>query len=366
MAHDSLSNDDWQGIVERLGGAASLEATARQNKAFLRPREIRTAVDLLRMILAYCLGHGGLRATAAWATATGLVDISNVGLLYRLRQCGPWLSVLIAHVLASRAPSVAKGRFIRIIDGTTIPKAGGAGSRNNLWRIHSAFDLPAERFGVFELTGETEGETLDRIAVVKGEIRIADRAYMQPERMAAVLDQGADLIIRAGWKSARWRDHAGATLDLIAVLKKARKCGRVDRVIGIAPKAGPTLRLRLVAIRKPDEAARTAREKAQREAQRGGHKLAPETLAAAGWVILVTSLTADAFSADDILALYRLRWRIELAFKRLKSIIGLKGPPGTDDRSAKPFVLAHLLLILLLEPLVDAFEDSPRSDQRAA
>lgn len=332
----------------------------------MRPREIRTAVDLLRMVLAYCLGNGGLRSTAAWATATGLVDISNVGLLYRLRQCGPWLSVLIAHVLASRAPSVAKGRFIRIIDGTTIPKAGGAGSRNSLWRIHSAFDLPEERFGVFELTDETEGETLDRIAVVKGEIRIADRAYMQPERMAVVLDQGADLIIRAGWKSVRWRDDAGAPLDLIAVLKKAQRRGRVDRVIGIAPKAGPTLRLRLIAIRKPNEAARAAREKAQREAQRGGHKLAPQTLVAAEWVILVTSLTADAFSADDILALYRLRWRIELAFKRLKSIIGLKGPPGADERSAKPFVLAHLLLILLLEPLVDAFEDSPRLHQRAA
>jgi hypothetical protein len=30
--------------------------------------------------------------------------------------------------------------------------------------------------------------------------------------------------------------------------------------------------------------------------------------------------------------LYRLRWRIELGFKRLKSLIGLKGPPGFDER----------------------------------
>jgi IS4 transposase len=76
-------------------------------------------------------------------------------------------------------------------------------------------------------------------------------------------------------------------------------------------------------------------------------------------VIIITSLGADAFTSDDILALYRLRWRIELAFKRLKSLIGLKGPPGADARSARPYLLAHLLLILLLEPLVDRFEDSP-------
>jgi hypothetical protein len=76
-------------------------------------------------------------------------------------------------------------------------------------------------------------------------------------------------------------------------------------------------------------------------------------------VILVTSLPQAAFAAADILALYRLRWRIELAFKRLKSLVGLKRPPGTDARSARPCMLAHLPIILLLEPLVDALADPP-------
>ena len=58
--------------------------------------------------------------------------------------------------------------------------------------------------------------------------------------------------------------------------------------------------------------------------------------------------------------LCRDRPGIELAFKRLKGLIGLKAPPGVDERSAKPYVLAHLLVILLLEPLIDEFEDSPR------
>ena len=82
-------------------------------------------------------------------------------------------------------------------------------------------------------------------------------------------------------------------------------------------------------------------------------------------MILVTSLPAAEFPAADIFALYRLRWRIELAFKRLKSLIGLKAPPGADERSAKPYLLAHLLAILLLEPLIDEFEDSPRLAQAA-
>ena len=231
MAHESLSKDDWQIVLERLGGVARVEASARESKAFVRPREIKSAVDLLRMVLAYCLSHAGLRSTAAWATAIGLVDISSPGLLYRLRQSGPWLEVLIARGLAARPPRSTAGRPIRIIDGTTVPKAGGAVQNNKLWRVQCAFDLPTERFSAFELSDETEGETLDRIAVVEGEIRIADRAYMQPERMARVLAQGADLIIRAGWRSVRWRDVDGAPLDLVAVLKKADKTGRVDRAV---------------------------------------------------------------------------------------------------------------------------------------
>src|SRR5215216_6216752 len=188
MTHESLVNQDWKSVVAWLGGAEMLNISARETKAFLRAREIANAVDLLRMILAYCLGERGLRSTAAWATSIGLVDISNVALLYRLRQCGDWLALLVGQALGAAAPRTARGRLIRIIDATTVPKAGRqAKRRNGVWRIHSAFDLPAERFGCFQLTDHTEGERLDRIAAVKGEIRIADRAYLQPDRMARIV-----------------------------------------------------------------------------------------------------------------------------------------------------------------------------------
>jgi len=366
MTHESLCNEDWNGVVARLGGAETLEKSARETKAFLRARAIECAVDLLRLILAYCLGERGLRSTAAWATSVGLVDISNVALLYRLRQCGDWLAMLVGQALAAAAPQASRGRLIRIIDATTVPKAGPAArKKSELWRIHSAFDLPRERFGHFELTDQQEGETLDRIPVLKGEIRLADRAYLQPDRMADVLDAGADFVIRSGWKSARWLNAQGRSIDLIALLRAGSAPGLIDRPIWISRKRGAPLALRLIAIKKPAEAAAAARRKARRNAQREGHQLSKRTLEAADWVILVTSLTPEEFSTADVLALYRLRWRIELAFKRLKSLLGLKGPPGFDERSARPYLLAHLLMILLLEPLIDELEDSPRLAEAA-
>ncbi|MBV8744645.1 MAG: IS4 family transposase [Xanthobacteraceae bacterium] len=360
MTPESLVNRDWTGVVVRLGGPEALKLTARETKAFVRAREVGNAVDLLRLILAYCLGERGLRLTAAWAASVGLVDISNVALLYRLRQCGDWLALLVGQALAAAAPKASRGRLIRIIDATTVPKKGRDARKNEVWRIHSAFDLPQERFGHFELTDQQEGERLDRIPAVAGEIRLADRAYLQPARMARLMEAGADFVIRAGWKSAHWLDCKGRAIDLIAELRKAAERGLLDCPIWIKPKRGPALALRLVANKKPQQAAAEARRKARRTAQKGGHQLSKQTLEAADWVILVTSLAPDDFTMNDVLALYRLRWRIELGFKRLKSLIGLKGPPGTDERSARPHILAHLLIILLLEPLVDELEDSPR------
>jgi DDE family transposase len=361
MTHESLVGGDWQNVVRWLGGAEAIEASARETNAFRRARVIGSAVDLLRMTLAYCLGDRGLRSTATWAASIGLVDISNVGLLYRLRQCGDWLAVLVGHALAAAAPQASRGRLIRLIDATTVPKAGRlAKAKNGVWRVHGAFDLPSERFGFFELTDEKGGETLDRVPVVKGEIRLGDRAYLQPDRIATVIDAGADIVVRAGWKGARWVDADGKSVDLLDQFRKGAVRGLIDRPIWIARKSGPALALRLVAVKKPAQAAAEAKRKARVAARKGRHQITKGTLAAAEWVILVTSLQPETFSTADVLALYRLRWRIELGFKRLKSLIGLKGPPGTDERSARPYVLAHLLAILLLEPLIDEFEDSPR------
>jgi hypothetical protein len=360
MPSESLSNPDWSRIVERLGGARALEASAREAKAFLRPREVANATDLLRLVLSYCLSSMSLRSTAAWAGAIQLAKISDVGLIYRLRQSATWLETLVARALEGASPASRQGRLIRILDGTNVAKAGSKAKKGNeVWRVHGAFDLPMERFSHFVLTDEKGAERLDRTPVVKGEIRLGDRGYMHPDAIANVIEAGGDIVVRAGWKSAIWLDAKGGRFDLIAALREAAPQGRVDRSIFVKRKNAQPLALRLVAIKKSPEAAEKARRQARSAAQQEGYTVSQATLEAADWVILVTSLSDEEYPLADILSLYRLRWRIELAFKRLKSLIGLGAPPGFRENSAKPWVLAHLLIILLLEPLVDELEDSP-------
>jgi hypothetical protein len=358
MSYETLVNEDFEGVTRRLGGEDYIAESARKTSAFRRGRGIGNAQVLLRLMLAYCLGGKGLRLTAAWAASLGLADVSNVALLYRLRLCSDWFAQLVAKALSVACLEVAQGRIIRIVDGTTVPKAGRQAKQNNgLWRIHAAFDLPSERFSHFELTDEKEGERLDRIPVVKGEIRLADRAYLAADRIAYVLDGGGDIVIRAGWKRARWLDAESKPFDLIAALKKATLAGKIDIPVWLGRKGQPALGLRLVAIRKPEHVILAARYRTARYlsaspkpgARRGGppsanaaksrrrpfsprsgsssslhlsRRLMPRTMC--------SPFTVYAGGSGPVPA------KAGIAFKRLKSLIGLKEPPGFDERSAKP------------------------------
>jgi hypothetical protein len=121
--HESLLNELWTSTLTRLGGSASINAAAFKTRAFVRPREIKSATDLLRIILAYCLGGMGLRSTSAWAASVGLADVSNVALLGRLRKSHQWMEHLVGVLLAQGVSEATHGRRVRLLDATTAPKA---------------------------------------------------------------------------------------------------------------------------------------------------------------------------------------------------------------------------------------------------
>jgi IS4 transposase len=291
----------------------------------------------------------------------GLASVSDVALLGRFRNTAGWLSRLIGYLFARDCPDAAKGRLIRILDGSSVAKAGrNAKGTNGLWRIHASFALPAEQFDFLELTDEKGGERIDRVPVVRGELRMADAAFLQVDQIGEVIQEGADVLVRGSWRHARWQEEDGTLIDILAELKKVEEKGFLDRTMWLGRKKGkPAIKMRVGALHKPPAAVAEARRKAKLAAKKQGRQVSKETLYASEWVILVTSLTEQEFSTEDLFKLYRMRWRIELAFKRLKSLIGLRSPPVKDPAIARSWILAHLLMILLVEPLIDEFGVSP-------
>lgn len=112
---------------------------------------------------------------------------------------------------------------------------------------------------------------------------------------------------------------------------------------------------RVCAVKKSKEAAERARRKLLREYSRKGSTVQPETLEAAGYIFVFTTLDRK-FGPAKILEAYRGRWQIEIVFKRLKSIIGLGHLRKTDLTGAKAWLHGKLLVAFLTEALILAGE----------
>ena len=96
----------------------------------------------------------------------------------------------------------------------------------------------------------------------------------------------------------------------------------------------------------------------RRAAIRKGKKLDPRSPIAAEFMILGTSLPKIGHTAKDILAVYRLRWQIELAFKRLKSLLHMDKLPTRTEQTSRSWIYAHLILALLSDDVSQDFLDS--------
>lgn len=329
MELEDQDGDGWSQVVEWLGGREALDASARSHKAFVRPRGVKTATDLLRLAMLYGPGGKSLRICAGMAAAQGIAEISDVALMKRFRASADWLEALCGEAiqrLSSRLSAGATGRAVRLIDGSRLE---GPGRR--CWRLHLCYDVNGGRPVQAAITTMAEGERIDRFDTAAGEVLLADRAYPQPDGLARILKAGGDVLVRLTWNSVRLVEADDRPLDWMGLFEAANAQGVIDRPVRLTKARGefPPLDLRLVVMKKPPEAAAKARDaarKASRKDQR--RRIDPRTLAAADHLILLTSLPPDEIDAAKIGALYRVRWQIELAFKRLKSLLHIDRLPA--------------------------------------
>lgn len=363
--HDSASLilQDWPGLLVRLAGSLDLDALARETRALVRRRGVPDAKALLRLALARGPGGMSLRQTAGWAHLTGVAELTDASLNDRLHQSCDFLAAIVANLLQAKAPCPRfRGRSLRVADGSCVSKPG---SRGTDWRVHGVYDLGSGGFSNLELTDKHGGEALDRGVGIEGEIRIADRGYSAAKalrRFVASVKQakGADYVVRLRWSSFRLRKPGGAKFDLIAHLQNMPKDRQFDDIGVMIEGAGAPMRTRIVIARKPEEAARAERERLMREARKKGKQLDPRSLIAAEYVMLATSLPEDDYPASEIVAMYRLRWQIELAFKRLKSLLRIDCLPAKTDKGGRSWIYAHLILAIATDDCSQDFlESSP-------
>lgn len=362
--------DHWSGRIHDLIGDFDFDEAARSTGALVRRRGVKSAQALLHLALARGPGGFSLRQTAAWAHMAGVADLTDASLNDRLHQSCDFLGAIVAALLRARmgeAPARSPGRSVRIADGTCVSKPGGKrGVSGTDWRIHAVYDLGAGGFNHLEITDAHGGEAIDRGAPAEGEIRMADRGYANAKALRRFIDAGgqtADFIVRLRWNACKLADREGQSFDLIERLRSLPPDRQVDDVPLKILGAGAPLPVRLVIRRKAREHVEAEIKRLRRAADKNKRQLDPRSLVAAEFVMLATSLDEQAYPASEVLTLYRLRWQIELAFKRLKSLLHIDKLPAKTERGGLSWLYAHLILALIVEAeaqdLLDSFPSGP-------
>jgi len=344
-----LVDEEWEEALRTI--PVDLEQTARETKALQRCREVRQATDLLRLVLAYCVCDWPLRLVGLWAHLKRIGRLSDVAVMKRVQNAKPWLESLVVVMLKARRVELRAAHpvRVRIVDGSSISIPG---SRGTDYRLHLSFDLGSQRMDGIEITDVHGAETLARHPGQAGDIWLADRGYAICPGVGTILKAKGEVVVRIGWATFPLESHAGSRIDIFPWLRRIPSTEPEEQSVMITTPDG-RFGLRLIAQRLPQEAADRNRRRIRERASRKGKTVDKRTLEAAGYILLVTSLPAQLWTATELLALYRLRWQVELVFKRLKSILDLDQVRAKGPALAQVYLLGKALAALIIEVMAD-------------
>ena len=198
-------------------------------------------------------------------------------------------------------------------------------------KLQVRFDVLTGTFQHFQLT---DGTTADAKAeeqfqpLPAGSLRLADLGYFSLAEFERLTQAGVFWITKF---------KAGCSLfdeQQEPFCLQKRLASETSDTVNLSCFIGASKRLpaHLVALRISEEEANKRRRYIRRDAKRRQTNPSKQRLKLAGWNIYITNMDTDQFTPEQIAALVRIRWQVELMFKSFKSI----GKVHTS-RSKKPY-----------------------------
>lgn len=349
------STRDWKTLLSFL--RSDFERLAVEHKLLNTQYpnvKIGSASELLRLFFVHAGTDLPLRQTVAVVGEAGGPQVSAVRLHLKMRAAGPYLATLIAGLCGDAqelSPEKWGGYELVVVDASTV---SGPGADNADARLHTVLRVADLRPIDVKVTDAREGETLRRFLWMPGQLVIGDRGYSNGPGIAKVVDDGADVLIRVNRGALPLHDDDGP-VDLLGWLRSLQGHRAAERPVQIrlwdAQRHLRVVAGRLIGFRLPDEDAADARERVLREQ---GTSATDETLEAAGYVVLFTTAPATKLSAARGVEAYRLRWQVELQFKRWKSLCRFDRLPNYRDDTILSWLSIKVLLGLLLDKMGSA------------
>jgi hypothetical protein len=242
------------------------------------------------------------------------------------------------------------GRAVRVLDATVVREPGPTGSQ---WRIHYSLRLPTLECDSFELTpthGQGSAERFGHFVFRPGERVLADAGYCHPAGIAAVVEHRADVCVRLNPHALPLYDERGEVFSVSTALAGLRRTGQAAEWPVEIRSGSQRIAGRVCAIRKRQAAIDKAHRRL-REKLKSGKSMSEQTWQLAQYVLVFTTLPREVATTRQVLECYRLRWQVELTFKRLKSIAQLGHLPKYHDQSSRAWLYGKLLVALLAQKM---------------
>lgn len=335
------------------------EKECYEKKAIQRKRIIKNPLDLIVLLLYYLYDNHSLIDVSQFAILKNIGNISDTALIKKFIQCKDWILWLISNMMPNeiihyKKPTELEPYHVIAIDASDIVQKGAV---KKTWHLHYGIDLFSLTCSQFKLTEQSTGESLKNFEIKEKDLIIADRAYGTITSIEHCLKGGGDFIIRIKNKSFNMYNKQGEKILLSDWLKTlGKKAGEITIYMKDSNKR--QIPLRICVIKKTKEEIEIEEKRLKRLESKKQTTYSDDTKFTHQFIFVITSLPTSV-STEKVLEFYRLRWQVELVFKRYKSLLGLGNIPTKTKESSEVWLNGKMLLALLIEKYLGDIDFSP-------
>lgn len=341
-------DEDWELLKSLLPrdwrDAARIFGAIRANKGPFSDPEL-----LLRTILGHVAKGNSFRETTGHARETKLADVSDVAFFKRFRNATDWLEFIVTSMLAeslTALPALESPARLRLVDATCVSKPGSTGTD---FRLHFTVCLPERKFIDANLTNEKGAESFERFDVKPGDIFVGDRCYGNKKNVLYVrLHEGHPLVRITATSLPLFRDHT-TQINLLEEARKLKPGEDVDLDVNVLRDEDEPVEGRLCIHALSNEEAEKSQQRMRKKKGKKQKRPKARAIESAKYVFVFTTLPRKLASVDEVFAIYRLRWQIELAFKSLKSVLKLGKLPNKREETCRAWINAKVICALLVD-----------------
>lgn len=316
-----------------------IEKELKEHNLIKRKRVIKSYAVLLSAAYLYIIDKLSFQRISDKMSCIYGVTMSDTAWKKQLSKAAPVFAAAAMQCMARMRADISPSETVLgysnayALDATAIPAEGKSGT---IFRLHTQYSLLESMATEIHITDCHSAESVKHYDIEPGALYLADRAYGKVSQFANIMDKHADFIFRISphCMTLFYDSACKNKINFEALLHTK------DISIPCYFKVKETVyQIRLIVSRIPVEKHDAIEKRVRRKASKKQYAVSARSVEFSKWIMLATSIP-EAIVDNDILDAYRLRWQIELFFKRTKSLLHFH----KLRRSSAPYMHTAVLL----------------------